>query len=136
MRRTSRVDPFHRNGSRRWTDKRAEIASDALFLKHIRIPLAVDVVESEALVCAVFAGDITEIAADAILVIDLSFHIIIEIKVSPIGDTFNRLSDNVVDWRESLIVQIIIQPVDHVLDDPITVMHNGRTHLNATGAEK
>ena len=86
--------------------------------------------------CAVFAGDVAKIAADAVFFIDVSLYVVIEIEISPIGHAVDRFADDVVDRSKTFLVEIIIQPVDHVLDDAVAVMHHGSADLNISGAEQ
>ena len=130
MRRAAAVDADHRDGSWRRADQGAEVAADALLFDDAWISNAVDLVELEALVSTILTRDVTKVAADAMLGVDVRLDVIVEVEVSPIGRASDGLSYNVIHARKAFLIEIVVQPVDHVLDDAITVMHNGRAYLD------
>src|SRR5688500_20258114 len=54
--------------------------------------------------------------------------------MAPIGDTGDGRSDDVVHRGETLFIEVIVQPVDHVLDDAVAVVHYGGADLNVRRA--
>ena len=96
LRRTAGVDALHRDRTRGRTHKSAKIAADAFFFENVGVPLSVDFLKSKTLVCTVFARDVAEIAADAVLVVDVSFDVVVEIEISPIGHAIDRFPDDVI----------------------------------------
>ncbi len=57
---------------------------------YVAVTDTVDAVEVDALVCAVPAGDVAEVAADAEGLVYVSHNFVIQIEVLPVGD-FGRL---------------------------------------------
>ena len=45
-------------------------------------------------------------------------------------------ADYVIDRCKAFVVEIVVQPVDHVLDDAVTVMHYRCTHLHISRTEQ
>src|SRR5215203_4236774 len=85
---------------------------------------------------AVFTGDVTEIAANTIFIVDASNDFVIQIKIAPISYATDGFSDNVVHRSKTFVVEIVVQTVNHIFDDPVTVMHHGGTDLHSSRAEK
>ncbi len=68
--------------------------------------------------------------------VDPSNDLVIQVEISPIGDAIDRFADNFINRRNTFFVEIIIQTVDHILDDPIAVMHHSRANLHVARTEK
>ncbi len=83
---------------------------------------------------AVFAGNVAEIAFNTMLVINSGDDLVIEIEISPIRHATNGFTDDFRDGRKTFFVQVIVQTVDHILDDPVAVMHDGGANLDISRA--
>ena len=132
--RATFVDTEHRDGSRRWANKSTEIAAYALFLDHVGIAFSVNFVKLETLMSPVFTRDITKITANTVLIVDMCFYIIVKVEVSPIGHPIHRFADDVVDRCKAFVVEVLVQAIDHVLNNAVAVMHHGRADLDIARA--
>jgi hypothetical protein len=65
----------------------AKIATDAFGLDHSGVSNAIHFLELKALVSSVLTSNVTKIAANAVLLVDVGNDVVIEVEVSPIGDT-------------------------------------------------
>jgi len=52
----------------------------------------------------------SKITANAMLIVYMSFDIVIEIEISPIGNATDRFSDNVIDDCETFFVEKLFNP--------------------------
>ena len=89
-RREAVVDLDHRDAARHRADDLAEVAADALGLvddRHAASPLRIRV---DALVRAVVAGDHAELAADALVGVDLRDGLVVEVEIAPLGEAAAR----------------------------------------------
>src|SRR5438067_11804374 len=75
------IKAHHRDAAGRGADQVAKIAADAFRFVHDWITLAVNLREGDALVRAVFAGDVAEVALDALRVINARDRLVVEIEI-------------------------------------------------------
>src|SRR5437870_13015846 len=89
--RTSGIDLLHGDAAGHRTDQRAEVAAHAVVFNDVRHVLGWFTVaqvakrprrRSDALMRAIFTGDVTEIAADTFFGIDLGDDFVVEVKVA------------------------------------------------------
>jgi hypothetical protein len=99
-------------------------------LRHC-VPLDMD-----ALMRAVPARDVTQIAADAGIAIDARDDLIVQVEMLPVRDRRQTASAEILDRGKALLVHPVAQPVDHVLHDPEAVVHRRRAHLHGPAAEQ
>ena len=102
------VAAFHCDGAWRWADEIAEITADAFGLDHVRVTLTVDLLKIETLMRTVLARDVAEITSDAILDIDVSLDVVVEIEIPPVGHAAYRSSNDVIYRSKSLLVEVVI----------------------------
>src|SRR5207249_10444751 len=98
-------------------NQRAEIATDTIFFTYLGDRLAGDTARTEAvavgvnqintLVGAVFAGDVTEVAADAFVVIDAGDAFIVQVQRFPLLQGGHGLADQIHPALETLRVEVI-----------------------------
>jgi hypothetical protein len=136
LRGAAGIDSLHRDRSRRGADQITEVAAYAFGFHNVWVPFAVDLLPVKALVRSVFTGYIAKIAADAVFDVYVSFYVIVQVEITPISDVVDRLADYIVYARKALLVEIVVHPVDHVLNDAVTVMHDRRANLDRSGAEQ
>ena len=89
----------------------------------------------DALVGAVLAGDIAEVAADALLVIDAGDALPVEVEVLPLLESVDRFAAQVGEGLHSLGVEVGVKAVVHVLHDAEAIVHDGGADLEGGGAE-
>ena len=92
MRLVAVLDAHHRDALVDWADERTEVAADAVFFPDFRHRLARDAAgaeadadgfgELDALVRAIFARNVAEVAANALVVVDARDALPVEIEVS------------------------------------------------------
>src|SRR5215813_11819798 len=80
------VDPRHRDAAVDRAHERAQVAAHALVLVHDRRLARARDHGLDALVRAVLAGDVAQIAVDALGRIDARYDLVVEIEVAPVGD--------------------------------------------------
>src|SRR5512140_2203972 len=98
-RRTPSFLLHHRDASRHWADQRTQVAADALVVNDVRYVLRwcarAQICrrpwrDRDALMRAILARDIAQVAADTFLVIDLGDDLVIQVQVAPIHDARQR----------------------------------------------
>ncbi len=92
--------------------------------------------QMDALVGAVPAGDVAEIAADAFFGMNAGDDLVVQVQMFPLGDFRNRVTEEIADRRKAFCVHPIAQPIDHVFHDAVAIVHRGGTHLHRTAAEQ
>ncbi len=93
-------------------------------------------VKMNALVRAIPAGDVAKIAADALLLVDAGDDLVIQVQVLPVGDAGERKAAKILDAVEALGAHPVFQPLGHVFDDAIAVVHDRGAHLHGAAAEQ
>ena len=93
-------------------------------------------VQVNALVRAIPAGDVAEIAADARVAVDARHDPVIEIEVLPLGDLGQREAAEIVEGAEAFFVHPVGEAVDHVFHDAIAVVHGGGADLHGAASEQ
>ena len=89
----------------------------------------------DALVGAVFACDVAELAADAEIVIDVGDDFVIEIKIAPVLHIGHGAAAEILNGAIAVIVHVRRKAVGHVFDDAETVMHHRGADLHDRRAE-
>src|SRR5205807_8949161 len=112
------------------------VAADAFGFVHNGITLAVNLREGDALVRAVFAGDVAEVALDALRVINARDRLVVEIEIAPVGHTTCARADDLAHARVAFVVQVVRQSVNQVFDDAIAVVHDGGADLHGGCADQ
>ena len=84
----------------------------------------------------VFASDVAKVALNAVLDIHVRFDVVVEIEMPPVSNAVHRFADDVVNRGETFLVEVVVQAVNHVLDDAVAIVHNGRADLNTPGTEE
>src|ERR1700678_2746967 len=90
----------------------------------------------DALVRAIPARDVAQVATDALIWVDARDDLVIQIEMLPLSDLGNRKAAKIADGGEAFFIHPIGEPVDHVFYDAIAVMHRGRAYLHRTAAEQ
>src|SRR5262249_15234957 len=91
---------------------------------------------ANGLVGAIFAGDVTQAAVDAPVLINFGNDLVIQIELSPAFDAWHGQTEEVLDPVEPLFQHPRFQPALELLHDAETIMHDGRAHLNRSGAHE
>src|SRR6266853_6925486 len=134
-------DRYHANAIINGAHQRAEITTDAILFTDLRDrfagypsrakAIAVWVDQADALMRAIFTGNVTEIATDAFIVIDSGDPFVVQVERFPFLQGGDRLAHKVHHAFESLGVEIIVQAFDHILNDTEAVMHDRGANLHA-----
>src|SRR5579863_5914160 len=133
------IDLHHSDAALNRTDERAQIAPHTLVLDDagnaqgavaIRLRVLLD-----ALMGAVLAGDEAKVAADALGGVNGGDDLVVEVEVAPIGDVRDGAPLEFAEAGKALGIEILIEAVDHVLDDAEPVVHHCRAHLDGPRAQ-
>src|SRR6267154_1865683 len=89
-----------------------------------------------ALVGGVVACDVTKIAADTFLLIDARHRSKRQIKIVEVGNAVEATAHDIGNFRETLFIHPVGQPVAQILDDAKSVMHHRGAHLQASRTEQ
>ena len=90
----------------------------------------------DALVRAVPAGDVAQVAADALRRIDARDDLVVQVEVLPFLHPGQRAAAEILYGPVSLLVHPVGKTVDHVLHDPVAVMHHRRADLDRAAAQQ
>src|ERR1035438_2372814 len=93
-------------------------------------------VDVDALVRAVPAGDVAEIAADAGIAIDARYDAVVQVEVLPLGYLGDGEAAEVFDGAEAFLVHPVGEAIDHVFHDAVAVVHGGGTDLHGATAQQ
>src|ERR1035441_1294512 len=93
-------------------------------------------VEVDALVRAVPAGDVAEVAADAGIAIDAGDDAVVQIEMLPLGDPGNGEAAEIFDCAEAFLVHPVGEAIDHVLHNAEAVVHGGGADLHGAAAQQ
>ena len=89
----------------------------------------------DALVGAVFAGYVAELAADAEIAIDVGDYFVIQVEIAPVHYVGDGAGAEIFDGAVIVIVHVGAEAVGHVFYDAETVVHYGGADLDDGGAE-
>src|SRR5690606_37033896 len=89
-----------------------------------------------ALVCALVTGDVTQVALDALVLVDAGDRLERQVEVAEVRDAVSGGPDDHLDAASTLGVEPVRQPVGQVLDEPEAVVHHGRAYLYRGGAQQ
>ena len=92
--------------------------------------------QADALVGGVLAGDEAELAADALVLVDVGDDAVVQVELAPVAHAVGRQPDHVGHAREALRVHPARQPVDQVAHHAEAVLHGGGADLYAGGAHQ
>ena len=98
------------------------------------VPLGID--EIDTLVRGVVAGDVTEVTANAFLLVDARDGLKGKIEILEIGDARKAKANHIGDCREAFFVHPVGETVAEVFDDAKAIVHDGGADLKAAGAEE
>src|SRR5690606_31480378 len=149
----------HRDAVLHRTHQAAQVAAHAVLLAHLRLrlrPLRTHPgVEAGpharvgrgidprpvhrqvyALVCALVTGDVTQVALDALVLVDAGDRLERQVEVAEVGDAVRGGPDDLLDAAGTLGVEPVRQPVGQVLDEPEAVVHHGCAYLDGRGAQQ
>src|ERR1700674_2020404 len=84
---------------------------------------------------AVFTGDVTKIASDTLIVVDARDPLVVQIKILPFLNSADGASAQRIDCANSFGLEIIVEPIDQVLNDSKSIVHHGRTKLQTGRTE-
>ena len=90
----------------------------------------------DALVRAVPAGDVAELAADAQRLVDPRDDLVVQVQVLPLRHLRQALAAKIVERCKSLLVHPVGEAVDHLLDDAVAVVHHRRAYLHRAAAQQ
>ena len=93
-------------------------------------------IEVDALVRAVPAGGVAELAADAEVFVDASDDLVVEVEMLPLGHVGKREAAEIVDGVVALFCHPREQAVGHVFDDAVAVVHHRGADLHGAAAEQ
>ena len=140
-------DFHHRYTLVHGTDEAAEIASDAVRLTHDRNGLAwhaawaisdacgLRIEQINALMRAIFARDMAEVASDAGVVVDAGHAFEVEIQILPFVKRGDGSTDKSIGGVHVFAVEVGVKTIDHALHDPESMVHNGSADLDRSRAE-
>jgi hypothetical protein len=129
------------------TNEAAEIASDAVRLTHdgngfawhaawaISDARGHRVEQINALMRAIFARDMAEVASDAGVVVDAGHAFEVEIQILPFVKRGDGTTDKSMGGVHAFAVKVGAKAIDHALHDPEPMVHNGGANLDGGGAE-
>src|SRR5262249_24569011 len=144
-RRASGCHLGHGDAAGHGADQCAQVAAYALVFQNMRdmfcqypVPqVAVgSFLHADALVRAIFACDVAEIAANALFGIDLGHDLVVQIEVAPVVHARHRLTHDVHDGAEALFFEIIFEAFDHVANDTEAVVHGRSADLDGGGSQQ
>src|SRR5882672_4683052 len=127
------------------TNKRTKVAPHTILLAHLgnrfawnaarAETLAVGIDQIDALMRAILASDVAQIAADAFIVINAGHAFVVEVERFPFLQRRHRLAGELGDAFESFGIKIIVKTLDHIFHDAEAIMHYRGAHLHADRAE-
>ena len=88
-------------------------------------------VHVNALVCAIPAGRVAKLAADALVRINTSNDFVIEIEMLPVGHLRQRETANGVKIGVAFGIHPMAEAIDHILHDTKAVVHGRGTSLQS-----
>src|ERR1700688_4636614 len=84
---------------------------------------------------AIFTGDLTKFASDTSVVVYAGDSFVVQIEIFPFLDSANGASAQRIDRMNSLCIEIIVEPIDQILNDSKSIVHHRRTNLQTRGTE-
>jgi hypothetical protein len=93
-------------------------------------------VEMNALVRAVPASDVAEVASNAFLFVDTSNYLVVQIQMFPLGHLWQAPANKITDVFKTLLIHPVAEAIDQILNDAIAVMHDGGTYLHGVAPEQ
>src|SRR5262245_21080312 len=111
------VDTHHADAARGRTNQAAQVTAHASVVDDLDVGARVLGARANRLMRAIVASDVAKTAADTLLLIDAGDDLVVEVELFPTRHGRQRAPDDVVDRAEALCVEIVVQPIDHVLDD-------------------
>ena len=91
-------------------------------------------VRFDALVRAIFAGHVAQLATDAEVLSDVRDDFVIQIQIAPILHIGHGTSPKILDGAKSVVVHICGEAIDHVLYDAEAVVHRCGAQFALTDA--
>src|SRR5882724_7359871 len=127
-------------------NQRAKIAADAILLAHLGNRLAgnaawaqsvtVWIYQIDALMRPIFAGNIAEVAPDALVIVDAGNALIAQVQCFPLLNGGNGFPNQIHHTFVTFRIEIIVQAFDHIFDDAETVVHDRSANLHARRAQR
>src|SRR3984885_1200737 len=93
-------------------------------------------VHMNALMRAVPTGDVAQLAADALLLVNARHNLEIQVQMIPVGDLGRAQAAEILDAGEAFFAHPVLQAIDHVFHNAIAVMHGRGTHLYRATAQQ
>lgn len=90
----------------------------------------------DALMGAVLARDVAQIALDAFRFIDLGNSFREKVQIAEVGDALQRLSPKIFYRSKSFFFHPVCHSLDQIIDDAETIVHHHCAELNARRTEK
>ena len=109
------------------TDQKTEMTSHTLFRVEYRPP--VRLIETDRLMAAVIAADVTSSAADALFVSEFRIQDRISFQFVKLDDVFFGSTDQLIEIFDVPFPHIAFQAGSQIINDPIAVLHDGRRDL-------
>ena len=125
------ITPFHGDAVVHRTNQHAKITADAFLVDDLETPASVAFIHFDRLMRGVFTGNEAQPALDAKFLIDAGLDIVFQIQILPVHYIFCSHSTEVLDLLVSLFVHPMIQSLDHIFDDPETIVHDGGANLHS-----
>ena len=114
-------------------DDLAEIAANAFRLVNMgnaRVLLRMDALVGAVVTC----GD-AELAADALVGVDLCHRLIVHVKVTPLRVGGNGFADHLINTIETMRAHVLLQPVRHVFHNVVATQHHFSGNLHRAGSK-
>src|SRR5262249_15790455 len=90
----------------------------------------------DALVGAVFAGDITKVATNAFVRVNLGHDFVVEIEIAPVIHLRHGFADDIHGRRKAFVFEIILEAFNQVAHNPEAVVHGCSAYLDRGRAQQ
>src|SRR5690606_2101046 len=130
------IPTHHRDAFIYRTDIRTEITAHTILFDNLRDAMTIIRMYADGLVRSVFTCDITKLAANTFVRIDLGDDFVMQVERFPRGHFVQRFTDEVVEGLHVFITHELFKSRHHFFDDPETIMHHCGTHLDIGSAEQ
>src|SRR5271170_7578336 len=123
----------------RYGDRRAAggVYFRGLFVQfHMAINGPGDAIKMNALMRAVPARGVAEVAADAVLFVDAGDDFVVKVEVFPLGDARQAEAAEIPYGREAFLDHPVFEAIDHVFHHAVAVVHCRGAYLNGRAAEQ
>ncbi len=114
----------------------AEVAAYAfLFFDGVGV-VGLAVLEGNALVARVFAGNVAETTVDAFVLVDVGDVVVVDVEVFPMGEGGHALANKIGGGGKTFFVHPVAHAFAQVFDDAEAMLHSGGANLHTGAAEQ